>query len=187
MKRNCPATIVIGADDAGNNLVVRTIASGHNHEIVPAAFPHSRQQRRLNSDDRQEATQLLKLDANPCKVQEYMSAKTGKVVTSDGLQNIRTAVRETNKAGNPVQKVIEMLHKIPGAHVGIGHDVDGNVNWVSFQSPEMLRNFDLFGDVLIFDATYKLNNRNMPPYLPLVVDDDGNSRKVALILSANEE
>ena len=187
VKRDCPAVIRIGVDDSGENLVVRTVLSDHNHEIIPAAFQHSRQQRRLDTEARQEAAHLLQLDANTYKVCEYPAEKTGKVVTSDDVQNIRTATRERNKTGNPVDKVLQLLRDIPGADVGIGHDNEGNIAWLSFQSQEMKRNFELFGDVLIFDATYKLNNRSMPLYLPLVVDSDGNSRIVAMILSANEE
>jgi len=47
--------------------------------------------------------------------------------------------------------------------------------------------FAAYGDTLLFDATYKVNNCNMPLHLPLVVDSNGRSQIVGVFLACNEE
>jgi len=166
---------------------VRHIEALHNHEVSPEAFAHTRQQRRLPAELRVEAATMLSMDANPTRVREYMSSVSGHVVTATDIQNIRTAAREQNKSGCPVSKVVDLLRKVPGAEVGVGTDPAGVVQWVTYQTPAMKKQFEAYGDVLIFDATYKVNNRNMPLLLPLVIDSNGDSQIVALFLVVNEE
>ena len=50
----------------------------------------------------------------------------------------------------------------------------------------MKSNFDSYPDVLMVDATYKLNELRMPLYLMLVVDSNGQSEIVATFLTAVE-
>ena len=55
-----------------------------------------------------------------------------------------------------------------------------------FQDAIMKYNFDCFPEVLLFDATYKLNELRMPLYLMLVIDGNGQSEIVSVFLTALE-
>ena len=57
---------------------------------------------------------------------------------------------------------------------------------IFFQDQLMKSNFDSYPDVLMVDATYKLNELRMPLYLMLVVDSNGQSEIVATFLTAVE-
>ena len=50
----------------------------------------------------------------------------------------------------------------------------------------MKYNFDCFPEVILFDATYKLNELRMPLYLMLVIDGNGQSEIVSVFLTALE-
>ena len=55
-----------------------------------------------------------------------------------------------------------------------------------FQDGIMKTTFASFPEVLMIDATYKLNELRMPLYLMLVIDSNGQSEIIALFLTVNE-
>ena len=55
-----------------------------------------------------------------------------------------------------------------------------------FQDAIMKYNFDCFPEVILFDATYKLNELRIPLYLMLVIDGNGQSEIVSVFLTALE-
>lgn len=50
----------------------------------------------------------------------------------------------------------------------------------------MKKYFDLYPDVLVMDATYKLNDRCMPLFLMMIVDGNGESQIVAILIIKSE-
>lgn len=57
---------------------------------------------------------------------------------------------------------------------------------IYFQDDIMKFNFCSYPEVLMIDATYKLNELRMPLYIMLVVDSNGQSEIVAVFLTASE-
>lgn len=57
---------------------------------------------------------------------------------------------------------------------------------IYFQDERMKRYFSLYPDLLLVDATYKLNDRRMPLFLMLIVDGNGESQIIALFLLKSE-
>ena len=55
-----------------------------------------------------------------------------------------------------------------------------------FQDALMKYNFHCYPEVVLFDATYKLNEFRMPLYLMLVIDGNGHSEIVSMFLTAIE-
>jgi zinc finger SWIM domain-containing protein 3 len=108
-------------------------------------------------------------------------------VTAKDVHNIKTKVRQTAKGDDQVRAVTDLLKAVPGSFLDIEHSESGTIRTVCFQTPYMRKMFSLYGDTLIFDATYKVSNCNMPLYLPLVVDSNGRSQIVCVFLSCNEE
>ena len=66
-------------------------------------------------------------------------------------------------------------------------DDDKNLKAIFYQTPEMQENFRLYPELVMIDATYKLNDLRMPLFLLLVVDGNGQSEIVALWISTDEE
>lgn len=50
----------------------------------------------------------------------------------------------------------------------------------------MAQLFDRYPEVLLFDATYKLNNRNLPLILQLCVDGNGETEIISIFLAQSE-
>ena len=55
-----------------------------------------------------------------------------------------------------------------------------------FQDAGMKYNFECYPEVLMVDATYKLNELRMPLYLMMVIDGNGQSEIVAMFLTLLE-
>ena len=62
-------------------------------------------------------------------------------------------------------------------------DEDSMLKAIYFQTPEMKRVFESFPELLLIDATYKLNDLQMPLYVLMVVDGNGESEIVCLWLT----
>ena len=58
---------------------------------------------------------------------------------------------------------------------------------IYFQTPEMKNIFASYPELLLIDATYKLNDLHMPLYVLMVVDGNGESEIVCLWLTQFED
>ena len=65
-------------------------------------------------------------------------------------------------------------------------DEQGIFTGLFFQDAEMKYNFESYPEVLMVDATYKLNELRMPLYLMMVIDGNGQSEIVAMFLTLVE-
>lgn len=55
-----------------------------------------------------------------------------------------------------------------------------------FQDGKTQHNFNKFPEVMLFDCTYKLNDRRMPLAIMLVIDGDGESQAAGLFILKSE-
>ena len=74
-----------------------------------------------------------------------------------------------------------------GAFVEVSHDDNNVLSCIYFRTKSWLNTFEKFPELILIDATYKLNNLNMPLYVIMVVDGNGESEVVTLWLVANED
>lgn len=78
------------------------------------------------------------------------------------------------------------MKAFPGAAVKVVIDENNYLLGIYFQDERMKIMFNLYPDLVIFDATYTLNNRKMPLFVLLVIDGDGNSEIAALFFIKSE-
>ena len=84
-------------------------------------------------------------------------------------------------------EAVHVLNQTDNAIVRIvAREQDGTVQSVFYQTAFMRRMFDAYPETVIFDATYKVNNRNTSLFLPLVIDSAGYSQVAAVILTIDE-
>lgn len=57
---------------------------------------------------------------------------------------------------------------------------------IYFQDARMKKYFQLYPEVVLMDATYKLNDRRMPLFLMMVIDGNGESQIVAMFIIRTE-
>lgn len=103
----------------------------------------------------------------------------GKVIAKD-IHNERARIRRNEEADtqqvDDLDALIQEMEKIDGATVKViteGQHVEG----IFFQDPTMKKMFAAYPEIIFVDATYRVNDRNMP--LQVVMCADGaNSRTV---------
>lgn len=66
-------------------------------------------------------------------------------------------------------------------------DDDNTLKAIYFQASEMKSAFKSYPEMLLVDATYKLNDLNMPLYVLIIVDGNGESEVVGLWLTQFED
>ena len=66
-------------------------------------------------------------------------------------------------------------------------DEEGVLKAIYYQDSTMKQKFDSFPELLLVDATYKLNDLRMPVFLQLVIDGNGESEIVAVFVVASED
>ena len=66
-------------------------------------------------------------------------------------------------------------------------DVKNDLSGIYFQTKSWQNTFHQFPELILIDATYKLNNLNMPLYVIMVVDGNEESEVVTQWLVANED
>ena len=64
---------------------------------------------------------------------------------------------------------------------------DNVLTSIFFQTQSWINTYAKYPELILIDATYKLNNLHMPLYIMLVVDGNGESEIIALWLVVNED
>lgn len=92
-----------------------------------------------------------------------------------------------------VKGFIGDLQEIENANVCIFLNQDGlevvdtnQIESILFQDERMRRNFELYPEVILCDATYKLNDRNMPLFVMMTIDGNGETQVAALVILRSE-
>lgn len=90
MRQGCEAFIYLMINSEGNALEINRMNNIHNHEISEVLFNHLPNQRKIDSQNKTEVLELMKLRVNKKLIQHTMQIKTGKIITLKDLSNIYT-------------------------------------------------------------------------------------------------
>lgn len=78
------------------------------------------------------------------------------------------------------------METVDGAIHKIITSDENEIDGIFFQDEKMRVNFEKFPEVLLFDCTYKLNDRRMPLAIMLVIDGDGESQVAGFFILKSE-
>ncbi|RYQ79726.1 hypothetical protein Ahy_Scaffold1g106590 isoform A [Arachis hypogaea] len=138
---------------------VRTIFDEHNHELAPAMFSHLLPSHRsMSNGDKAQVDSMKQFGIPTAKIMAYMAGQSGGYVATisylEGKANadMTTVARYTRTADDRL----------------------GSLFWVD---GEMMSDYQLFGDVMAFDSTYRSNKYKKP----LVVFSGSNHHKQTTI------
>lgn len=196
-KCNCPyrmdLTCVINAE---NKRVLKITSLNDVHENhTPNAESYFTLPRQRNTSIKQ-ANDLLKTSekvrGNTRLTQHAINSSEnragGKVIAKD-IHNERARIRRNEEADtqqvDDLTALIEEMEKIEGATVKIVTE-DQHVEGIYFQDPTMKKMFAAFPEIIFVDATYRVNDRNMPLQVVMVADGDGETQIVALFIIKSE-
>ena len=142
-------------------------------------------QRQLNVDEKNEMTHMLSVKANKMLIQQHMMKSTGKVITLKDIQNVNQALK--NQEDNNLTTLLSEMLKQKDSVTEFVINNDNQLQALYYQENKMIKLFAYYPELLLLDATYKLNNLRMPLYVLMYVDGNGEGVIVALWIVANEE
>ncbi|KAK6169865.1 hypothetical protein SNE40_020840 [Patella caerulea] len=185
--KDCPFMIKVRATPDGKNLCVKEMspADSHTHETCLQTFQHLPKQRRLSKEQNIQVGEMLQLKANKKLIQQHLQSTTGKTLILKDIHNIASQ-NHTNHRNN-FEELVSEMKKIEGSSVDAFTDDNDTLQAIAFQTEEMRNTFAAYPELLLIDATYKLNNLRMPLYVLMNVDGNGESEVICLWLVATED
>lgn len=81
-----------------------------------------------------------------------------------------------------LNQLIEQMKEVNGGYHKIITNNQNEIDGIFFQEQNMRSNFEKFPDVILFDCTYKLNDRRMPLGIMLVIDGNGESQVAGVFI-----
>ncbi|XP_014672198.1 PREDICTED: uncharacterized protein LOC106812749 [Priapulus caudatus] len=127
----------------------------------------------------------MRVKANKTLLRIELEENTGKVITLRDLSNMK-ARSQCGAGGNELASIVRHLTDIRGSVVEVVKDEDNILTGLFYQDRQMRQAYQSYPEMLMCDATYKLNNIRMPLYVMAVIDGDGHTQVAALHLTSNE-
>lgn len=122
---------------------------------------------------------MIEVGANKQKLKRHLIEKRGPdtpTVLLKSLHNLQTNIRKVSNHQTDFENLLEEMAKIPNATIKVAVDNNNEILGIYFQDQRMAKLYAMYPEVIIVDATYKLNNRRMPLFLMLVIDGNGESK-----------
>lgn len=175
-------------------LVIISINEQHNHERSDELFLHMPKQRhKVIKENTEYLERAFESRSNYRVLHKQINSGNemkGVAILKD-LYNAKAKIGLENEPlhQNDLANLIEEMLKIDGAVVKVCHNQDNDLDSIYFQDARMKKMFERYPDVVLFDGTYKLNNRRMPLVILLVIDSNNESQVGAffIVRSENEQ
>lgn len=191
----CPFVLRFGLDSRiPGKLVVKEFIDCHeNHDTDEATYAHYPENLRLPEAQIAKAKSVISCHGNIQMLKSQLEKEEQHPVSSKYLHNLRAKMQLEKKNAvygtSDLEKMISEMQKVPGAKIHVAQSSSNELIGVYFQDQRMAEMFDAYPELVIFDATYKLNEYRMPLFVMLVVDGTGQSQIVCfwIIPSESEE
>lgn len=184
-KKKCKSLINLKYDSARKMLRVTRIKEKHNHARSKSLFSCMPKQRILSKKEKGEVNYIIGLRPDFRTLQQRLGEKRIVPPTLKDLHNIKQRYTKAAEV-NVLQSVIDELTRFRSNIVKMFVDNNNELQGIFFQDERMKVYFDRYPELLIIDATYKLNNRRMPLLIMMIVDGTGQSQIVSLFVIKTE-
>ncbi|XP_071527088.1 zinc finger SWIM domain-containing protein 3-like [Panulirus ornatus] len=183
-KEDCGACVKVCASKDGQKLIVKQSNLMHSHPTSKDSYQFPTKQRRLNENYQEEVSTALQTKPDKKVLQDHIRKTTGKTVTLRDLTNHSFKI---NAKGSNLEEMLEEFINDPESIVDVLVDEENVLKGIYYQDETMKRNFERYPELLLIDATYKLNDVRMPVYLQLAVDGNGESEIVCVFVVVTED
>lgn len=169
----------------GKYKVTSAETNHENHNTDAQTYRHYPENMRLQPEEKEVVNEMLKCGANKQMIKNnLMKKRGGRPVTLKSIHNMATKVHQEIHQlvadETELQKLLENMQKIPNARVRVAVDENNELLSIFFQDERMAMLFDKFPELILIDATYKLNKRRIPLFVILIVDGNGESEIACL-------
>lgn len=136
----------------------------------------------------QNGTPVLHIVALNENLQSHITntSTTNAAVERSDLYNFRNLKINNSIGINDFTKMVNEMLKIKDSTVAAYYNSENELKAIYFQDDYMKKVFDAYPELLLFDATFSLNDRRMPLIVLMIVDGNGNSQIVGLFLALSE-
>ncbi|XP_062903556.1 uncharacterized protein LOC134346172 isoform X1 [Mobula hypostoma] len=207
-KMKCPCVIKVRLSPDGDKFVVKEMNESHNHTVqqVKAAHRYQPGGTATASDYRAEQEKLTHqrrfvkvLHGNPTSVVSLQSNGAG---AKDQLREVtsKVLIRQDghslpckDKWGSfkvqktDLEKMVPTLAAVKDGTVVVVVSKANVLQAIYYQDSSMKQTFEKFPEVLLIDTTYSWEGLQLPTYLLLAIDGNGESELVCLWFLQNEE
>lgn len=140
---------------------------------------------RLDESEVNYVIEMLKAGANTQKIKNIlMQRRGGRPVSLKSIHNIHSKFKRNIEqlVGQQTQleKLLENMQQIPNSRVKVAVNENNELLGILFQDERMAMLYNKYPELLLVDATYKLNNRRIPLFILVVVDGNGESEIACL-------
>ncbi len=140
---------------------------------------------RINETETAFVSEMIQAGANTQKIKNILMARRGgRPVSLKSIHNIHTKLRRDVEQliadQTELEKLLENMKSIPNARVKVAVNDENELLGILFQDERMAKIYEKYPELLLVDATYKLNNRRIPLFILLVVDGNGESEIACL-------
>jgi len=184
-KVDCKAIVRLLLSDDGQSLdVVESNLDHSNHIISKEVYLHLPMQRRLDKAHKMQAETLLSICGDTKLVQQHMQNVSGKVVLLKDIANISHQMKK-QAVPNNLKSVLQQLEATGDSVVDVLVSED-KFKGIFYQDVYMQSVFEAYPEMLLVGETFRLTGLQISAYLMLVIDGNGQSEVVSLLLLADE-
>ncbi|XP_058068737.1 protein FAR1-RELATED SEQUENCE 5-like [Magnolia sinica] len=169
-RTNCLASMMIKLQMNGKYSVTKFVAE-HNHEVITPTKVHMlRSHRGMTDAQKDEADNADGSGIKPREAVEYFSRRSGgrenlgfqSIDYKNYLQKKRMKVMERGDAGAVLQYFQKMQADNPSFFYAIQVDEDDQITNIFWTDAISIMDYSVFGDVVCFDTTYRINSYGRP-------------------------
>lgn len=156
-----------------------------NHNTDEQTYKHYAENMRLNEEEVNYVAESIRNGANKQKIKNIlMEKRDGRPIALKSIHNVQNKLKRTIEhlidEQTELEKLLENMNKIPNARIKVAVNENNELLGILFQDQRMARIYEKYPELLLVDATYKLNNRRIPLFILLVVDGNGESEIACL-------
>lgn len=197
-KKQCPAEAMISSKKVNGELVLEITKlvnrhQNHRADVTEFSLLPVRRAKVIKKNENL-LKNVLAVKGNKKLIQAQLNESSeSSIVTLKDIHNFNSKLQDDKL--NDVQKFFSDLNSIQNANVNISvnglqlvENIDDTteIESIFFQDDTMQRNFELYPELIAADATYSVNDRNMPLFIMTVVDGHGETQIVGLIILKSE-
>lgn len=173
----------------GKLTVTKSDLAHENHNTDRKTFLSYPENVRLTPKEVEDLRKMMDCGANKQKIKANLMKEREAALPLRVLHNFQTKVhleKQTSNRKDDLKRLIEMMMTVPNAKVRVVVDENNELIGVYYQDERMWQLFDKHPEILFYDATHKLNNLDMPLFIQLSVDCNGNSEIVSIYVCVSE-
>ncbi|KAL8475156.1 hypothetical protein ACS0TY_030802 [Phlomoides rotata] len=168
-RTNCKAMMRIKRNNDGVYEVVKHIEK-HNHLLTRIEWSHLHRSERSITDEKAKAIEeMLSSGLRATKSFRYMAYNVGGEEnvghTLKDHMNFVNKLKMNNIEGGDVVRVIDMIQEQDEEEDGfffkVKMDDDGRLSNLFWRDSMMREDYEIYGDVMVFDTTYRTNRYNL--------------------------